>query len=66
MSKQKTSATISRMEAADRLAALAAELRSGALKVDNAGTLTVADEVEMKTKIDDDELEIKIEWEKAE
>lgn len=65
MAHQKTKLRMTRTEAADKLSALAQQLRLGALKSEHGGDVYVSDDVEMKTKTDHDELEIKIEWENA-
>ena len=65
MSKQKSQVTLPKTDAADQPIALAAQLRAGSLKVDGHDAISVADPVELKIKLDDDEVEIKIECEKA-
>lgn len=65
MSKQKSQVTLPKNEASDQLIAIAAQLRVGSLKVDGHDAISVADPVELKIKLDDDEVEIKLEWEKA-
>ncbi|MDO9384577.1 MAG: amphi-Trp domain-containing protein [Hyphomicrobiaceae bacterium] len=65
MSKQRSQVTLPKTDAADQLIAIAAQLKAGSLKVEGHDAISVADPVELKIKLDEDELEIKIEWEKA-
>jgi amphi-Trp domain-containing protein len=64
MGKDKIRTELTREEAADKLAELAAQLRKGSVSFGGAkGEVAVPDEVELKASLDDDELEIELKWE---
>ncbi len=62
MAKNKIRAELTREAAADQLAQLAQQLRTGTISL-GGEAMTVPDEVKLKANLDDDELEIELKWE---
>ena len=65
MSKNKIREHITRIEAADRLASLAKQLREGAVSLGDGTRMPVANDVELKAELKDDKLELEFKWQKA-
>jgi amphi-Trp domain-containing protein len=64
MGKDKIRAELTRQEAADKLVQLAEQLRNGSVTFGgDKGDVAVADSVEFKANLDDDEIEIELKWE---
>jgi hypothetical protein len=61
MTKDSIHATLTREDAADRLAELAKQFRHGTVSL-NGNELLVSDQVEFKANLDDDELDVKLNW----
>jgi amphi-Trp domain-containing protein len=65
MAKSKIKTTLARAEAANRLAGLAQALRDGSVSLNGGPKVAVAEQVELKADLDDDELEIELRWRPA-
>lgn len=65
MAKSKTRASLTRAEAADRLANLAQQLREGSISLEGGPKLPVAEQVELKAELQEDELELELKWRPA-
>jgi amphi-Trp domain-containing protein len=64
MGKDKIGSDLTRDEAADKLVQLAEQLRSGKVSFEGEkGEVAVADNIEFKANLDDDEIEIELKWE---
>jgi amphi-Trp domain-containing protein len=65
MGKDKTRTNIT-VEAADRLAQLAEQLRNGTISLgEEDAPISVPDDVRLKADLDDDKLEVELKWEEA-
>ena len=63
MGKDKIRSELTRQEAADKLVQLAEQLRNGKVSFEGEkGEVAVADDIEFKADLDDDELEIELKW----
>jgi amphi-Trp domain-containing protein len=64
MGKDKIRSDLTRQEVADKLAQLAEQLRNGSISFGgDKGKVAVADTIEFKANLHDDELEIELKWE---
>jgi amphi-Trp domain-containing protein len=63
MGKDKIRSDLTRQEVADKLAQLAEQLRNGSISFGGKGKVAVADTIEFKANLHDDELEIELKWE---
>ena len=63
MGKDKIRSELTRQDAADKLVQLAEQLRNGKVSFEGEkGEVAVADDIEFKANLDDDELEIELKW----
>ncbi len=65
MTKSRVRERVTRAAAADKLAKLAEQLRSGFVTLDDKSSIAVTDEIELKTKLKNDEMEIELKWQPA-
>jgi amphi-Trp domain-containing protein len=63
MGKDKIRSNLTRQEAADKLAQLAEQIRKGSVSFGGEkGEVAVADAIEFKANLHDDEIEIELKW----
>ena len=63
MGKDKIRSELTRQDAADKLVQLAEQLRNGKVSFEGEkGEVAVADDIEFKANLDDDEIEIELKW----
>jgi 5-methyltetrahydrofolate--homocysteine methyltransferase len=65
MTKSKVRERVTRAAAADKLAELVEQLRSGSVSLDDKSSIAVTDEIELKIKLKNDEMEIELKWQPA-
>jgi amphi-Trp domain-containing protein len=64
MGKDKSRSDLTRQEAADKLVQIAEQLRNGKVSFEGEkGEVAIADDIEFKANLDDDEIEIELKWE---
>jgi amphi-Trp domain-containing protein len=64
MGKDKSRSDLTRQEAADKFVQIAEQLRNGKVSFEGEkGEVAIADDIEFKANLDDDEIEIELKWE---